>query len=148
MKKNKSKLFFLIFLLTFFIADRIHSAEIMTDKNKCISDNYMRFCSDDDLDNTEVMMAKIKKNNFFYGDLQDLSPRLKNDYNLVKAAVLSDARHFRHASKELHDNEDIFLAAVTNRYNESGMVLEYASENLRNNEKIVLAAFSNHGAAL
>ena len=83
----------------------------------------MRFCSDDDLDNTDeqkskkiilfIMMAKIKKNKLRYVHLQNLSPRLKNDFNLVKAAVLSDPRHFRHASKKLRDNEDIFLAAVT-----------------------------------
>ncbi|MGC6368003.1 MAG: DUF4116 domain-containing protein [Candidatus Marinamargulisbacteria bacterium] len=166
--KNKSKLIFLIFLLTFFIADRIHSAEIMTDKNKCISALSMRYCSDDDLDNKEVMMAKIKKNRLKYGDLKYLSARLKNDFNLVKAAVLSDPRNFKSASKRLRDNKDIVLIAVQNSchalravssdllqdkdvamtsVSACGTSLKYLPF-FQGNKKNVLAAVSNHGEAL
>lgn len=50
----------------------------------------------------------------------------------------------RYASDTLKNDRDVVLAAVQH----NGMVLHYASANLRNDQDIVLAAVQQHGDAL
>ena len=47
-----------------------------------------------------------------------------------------DGQILYYASKELRDDEDVVLEAVTNK----GLILKYASKRLRSEKKIVLAA--------
>jgi hypothetical protein len=69
-------------------------------------------------------------------NLRLLSPVLKNNYEVVMAAVQNFGRSLQEASRDLKDNYDIVMMAVKNK----GLSLMNASERLRNDPDIVLTA--------
>ena len=76
--------------------------------------------------------------------LQYASLKLRNDKEIVLAAVKKHGLGLQFASAELKKNKDIVLAAV----NQTGDALEYASEELKKDKDIVMAAVNQNGRAL
>ena len=76
--------------------------------------------------------------------LEHASARLRNDKKVVLAAVRSYGKSIRYASARLRENKDVVLAAVTN----CGYALRYASVGLCENKEVVTAAVRSHGKAL
>ena len=69
---------------------------------------------------------------------------MKNNYEIVFAAVSNYGHALQYASKELRNNYDIVFAAVSN----NGNALQYTPEELKNDFDIVFAAVNNNGSAL
>ena len=76
--------------------------------------------------------------------LQYASKELKNDQDVVLAAVRNSGDALQYASKELKSDKDVVLEAVS----KDGSALEYASEELKNDKEVVLAAVRQDGSAL
>ena len=76
--------------------------------------------------------------------LQYVSDELKNDKEVVLAAITEDGRALEYASDELKNDKEVVLAAVT----QYGRALEYASDELKNDKDVVLAAVTEDGWAL
>ncbi len=76
--------------------------------------------------------------------LQYASPRLKDDPDVVFAAVQSSGKALQFASNRLRNDPRIVLAAV----HEDGTVLEHASKRLRSDPSVVRAAVASDGKAL
>ena len=72
------------------------------------------------------------------------SYHLREDYNIVLAAVTSDGGALEFAAPELHADFNIVLAAVK----QYGWALEFASDELKANPNIVLAAVKQDGMAI
>jgi histidinol phosphatase-like PHP family hydrolase len=102
----------------------------------------LRYISPSKLKNDkEIVLAAVHQDG---SSLEYASDELKNNKEVVFAAVTNDGWALRYASKELKDNREIVLAAVQQK----GYALECASDELRDNREIVLAAVQQHGHAL
>ena len=75
---------------------------------------------------------------------EDDLKQLKDDRNVVLAAVKVNANALEYASEELKDDKEVVLAAVK----KSGNALEYTSKKLKDNREVVLAAVKKSGNAL
>jgi len=81
----------------------------------------------------------------FQGNLlHAASDELKNDREVVLAAVNNEGFALEHASDELKDDREVVFAALSNH----GWALDYASDELKNDREVVLAAVDNDGRAL
>jgi len=89
----------------------------------------------------EIVMAAVAHDGHA---LRHASEELKNDKEIVMAAVAQDGHALRHASKELKNDKEIVMAAVA----QDGHALEYASKELKNDKEIVMAAVAQDGDAL
>lgn len=69
-----------------------------------------------------------------------VSEELRNDKDVVLAAVSNYGYALEYASKELCADKEVVLAAVR----DNGYALEYASKELRADKDVVLAAVNNH----
>lgn len=69
--------------------------------------------------------------------LESLCPDLRDNKQVVLAAVKKYGSSLRYASKRLRDDRDVVYAAVSKH----GYALEYASKRLRDDRDIVWAAF-------
>ena len=101
-------------------------------------------------DNEEIVKILVSSTGYY---LENASERLKNDYNIVKAAITNDygdahGDAIEYASENLRDNEELVTLAILNEpswYKEDGLsVLEFASERLKNNRKIAITAIKHN----
>ena len=76
--------------------------------------------------------------------LQYASAELRNDREIVGAAVIQNGRALEHASAELRNDREIVSEAVR----QNGLALQYASAALRNDREIVSEAVRQNGLAL
>lgn len=72
------------------------------------------------------------------------SERLRDDRELVMAAVSQHHEALKYASERLRDDRELILAAVSHHWN----ALKYASERLKDDREVVLAAVSQEGEAI
>ena len=76
--------------------------------------------------------------------LKTASEELKNNPEVVMAAVKQNYHALKYASEDLKSNSEFMLEAVKLNYN----VLEYASEEMRSNPAVILEAIKQNGFAL
>ena len=71
---------------------------------------------------------------------------LKDDIEIIKAAVARSGFALKEASARLRDDSEVVTIAVQSR----GLALEYASDELRSDQKVVLAAVEQnlHGLSM
>lgn len=80
----------------------------------------------------DVVLASVKKCN----SLQYASDELKQNENIVVAAISRDGLAFKHVDKSLRANKAYVLMAINN----NGKALKYAAESFRNDKEVVLTA--------
>src|SRR5436189_35559 len=85
---------------------------------------------------TKILLATMMSNPGF--SLLYASERLKDNDEMVLAAISIDKWALKYTSERLKDKDEIVLASVE----KNGSTLEYASERLRDNQEIVLTAVS------
>ena len=83
----------------------------------------------------------MKQNGFA---LEHASVDMKNNKEVVLAAVKEAGLALEHASVDMKNNKEVVLAAVK----QNGLALEHASVDMKNNKEVVLAAVQNNGAML
>ncbi len=86
----------------------------------------------------EVVLAAVKSD---AGLLKYASDQLKNDKEIVLVAVKSHAWSLEYASKQLKNDKEVVLAALKT----NGNALEYASDQLKNDKEVVLTAVNTSG---
>ena len=69
--------------------------------------------------------------------------KLKNDKEVVLAAVKQDSRALQFADKKLKNDKEVVLAAVK----QDGLALKYADKKLKANKEVVLAALKQEVSA-
>lgn len=84
----------------------------------------------------------VRKNGFFIDRLLDL----KDNFNVVKAAVEKDGLALEYVSDRLKSNYDIVKAAVC--CEDQGGAIKYASKELRSNKELVILAYEKGGYRL
>lgn len=96
----------------------------------------------DDLRNDrEIVLAAVHVDGFA---LQYASEALRQDPTVVQAAVQADGQALVHAPDTFREDPTIVLSAVA----ENGMVLQHAGENARKNREVVRAAVQSRCEAL
>jgi len=101
----------------------------------------LAFASDDIRNDKDVVMAAVSKDG---SALEFASDDLKNDKEVVMAAVSNDGRALRYASEDLQNDKEVVMAALSN----DGRALEYASDDFKNDKEVVMTAVSECGMAL
>ena len=92
-------------------------------------------------DDHEVVLAAVMQN----GEaLKFASDRLRSDKLIVLQAIEEDARAFRYAAACLHANRDVMMSAV----HRNGLTLENAVQELKEDRELVEAAVCQNGLAL
>ena len=76
--------------------------------------------------------------------IQTFPEHLRNDREVVLAAVKQNGHALKFASPSMKKNEEVVLAAVQ----QNGLALQHALLSMKNNEKVVLAAVEQNGHAL
>jgi hypothetical protein len=76
---------------------------------------------------------------YYAKNLSQASAELKNDKEIVLAAVKSSGEVLEYVSDELRNDPEIVLAAVS----QNGAALKFASEEMKNNKEITITAVSN-----
>ena len=76
--------------------------------------------------------------------LQYASERLRDDKDVVLAAVKEDGHTLQFVSDRLRDDKDVVMAAVK----QEGYILDYASSRLKDDEEVVLAAIKEYAYVL
>jgi NhaP-type Na+/H+ and K+/H+ antiporter len=102
---------------------------------------YFRYLSTKLKNDKEIVLAAVQQDG---KSLEDASHELKNDKEIVLAAVQQAGKSLEDASTELKNDKEIVLAAVQ----QDGKSLEDASHKLKNDKEVVLAAVTNDGWAL
>jgi predicted methyltransferase len=97
--------------------------------------------SDSLKDDKDVVLAAVK--NCFYA-FQYASSRLKDDKNTVLAVVKQYGGDLKDVSTRLRNDK----AVVTTAVNQAGGALQYASTTLKNDKDVVLVAVKQDGSAL
>lgn len=92
-------------------------------------------------DDKEVVIAAVKQRGLA---LEFASDRLKDDKEIVLTAVQQFGLALAYASKKLKDDKEIVFAAVQ----QSGLALEHASKKLQNDKEVVFAAICQDGNAI
>ena len=90
----------------------------------------------------DVVMSAVS-NNAFWG-LESACDELKDNFDVVLAAVSKDGWALQHASKKRRGDHTIVMAAVS----QNGGALRWASEELKGTRNIVLAAVGRDARAL
>nr|NGX32285.1 hypothetical protein [Candidatus Anoxychlamydiales bacterium] len=91
--------------------------------------------------NKEIVLAAVKQSGWH---LQYAHEDLKKDKEIVLAAVKQNGWALRYAHEDLKKDKEIVLAAVKQK----GWALEYAHEDLKKDKEFVLAAVKQNGGAL
>lgn len=92
-------------------------------------------------DDKDIILAAVKT----YGlRLKHASKTLRGDREVVMAAVKESSEALEHASKELKADKEIVMAAVKR----DGRALTHASKELQGDKEVVMAAVKNDGYAL
>jgi len=112
--------------------------------------------------NKKEVLAAIEKNNasilrYINGGIQYVyilelvSEELKNDKEIILAAVKKHGFALKYASEKLKDDKEVVLAAVNQSSSaliDKDSALEHASERLKDDKEVVLAAVKKRGSAL
>ena len=108
-------------------------------------DHPLNHVSDDIKNDKEIVMAAVKQNGSY---LNYASDSLKNDIEVALCAINNYSGsvydHPLQYTSALRNNKDIVMAALHN----DGRSLQYASETLKNNREIVITAVKKIGQAL
>ena len=91
--------------------------------------------------NREVVMAAVGNDGLA---LEYASEELKNNIEVVMAAIGNNGRALTYASNQLKEDREVVMAAIGNNY----WALEYASDELINNREVVMAAVGKYGQGL
>jgi hypothetical protein len=93
-------------------------------------------------DEKSIILAAISK----YGGntLKDASERLKNDSEVVEAAVSNSGKSLQHASMRLRDDHNLVAMAI----GKDALALEFASQRLRDDQDLVLMAIRKDWSTL
>lgn len=102
----------------------------------------MKYLKPELRDDPEVVTAAVKQNGFA---LEYASERLKDDPEIVKTAVNNHGLALNYASPRLQDDPEIVKEAVKNH---SSLVLQCVSEWMKDDPEIVAAAVEHNGWAL
>lgn len=97
-------------------------------------------------DNKEVMMAAFSIKHLNPQGLQNLqyvSERLKNDSEIVIAAIKQEGFNLQFAPSEFKKDKNLAMLAIKNNGS-----LEFLSKSLRNDKEIVILALKNNGSQL
>ena len=109
-----------------------------------VNGSLLEYGSTDIKDNFDIVYVAVNQYDISYPVLQFASDRLRNNKDIVLAALACNGEAFKFASTELQDDEDIVNEALDNQ----GMQLEFVSERLQNIYEISLKAVSNESMAL
>ena len=90
----------------------------------------------------EFFLAAISKNPDYA--LEIASDQLRQDKDVVMAAISRRGQALRYASDELRASKDVVLAAVSR----DGLALQYAMDDMKADKDVVLAAVANKPEAL
>jgi hypothetical protein len=121
--------------------DEIGDKFLILDFLKFGCSGILALASEDIKDDKELLLAAI---NIDSNSLNFASDRLRNDKNIVLKAVSQDGSSLEYASEELRNDREVVFAAVSN----FGNSLRDASVSLRNEKDIVLKAVSKNGKTL
>ena len=91
--------------------------------------------------NREVVMAAVQQNGFA---LEYASAEMQNDREIVMAAVQQTVYALYYASDKMKNNRDVVMAAVE----QDPFALQYASHEMRNNRDVVMAAVQQSSLVL
>lgn len=97
------------------------------------------------IENKDVILEIIER--YHFDDcsfLSHLANDLRDDKEVVLAAIKKNANTIMYASKRLRDDDFIVFEAV----NRSGSVLKYASDRLKDDRDIVMTAVKEYGTAI
>ena len=97
--------------------------------------NSLTFLSDDFKANKNIVLKAVATGNILFM----ASKELKNDYDVVLAAVKFDGTALEDASEVIQNNKNIVLAAIAQNSN----ALQFASKNLKDDDEIVKLAVTN-----
>lgn len=104
----------------------------------------LRFVSQRLRDDYQVVMAAIRGDGFA---LEYASEKLKDNDDVVKTALEYNGRTLKYASERIKSDKNMVLLAVSGGY-DNGYGLEYASEELKKDKDVVIAAVSSTGGVL
>lgn len=117
------------------------------DKVKCVAGCALFYVSDELRNDREVVLAAIAfhPENFYHA-----SNELRADREIVLAAVVGDPINLEFASNELRADREIVMVAVQQKGFDfqNGMVLRYASDELRDDVEVVFAAIRTNPCAI
>ena len=102
---------------------------------------FLHYASEKLKDDREIVLAAVTKSG---SALEFASTKLKDDKEIVLAAVTKIGSYLQYASNRLKDDKEIVLVAVA----KNGQALRYASDKLKDDKEIVLVAVTNNGDAL
>lgn len=102
---------------------------------------YLRYISSELKDDKELVVAAVKQNGHA---LEYASARLQNDKQVVALAIAQCGFALKYASSKLQDDKEIVIASVS----QYGNTLEYASPRLQDDKEVVTAAVKHLGDAL
>lgn len=102
---------------------------------------WLRNTSSEVRDNRNVVLAAVKRNG---RELKWASANLKDDVEVALVAVAQNGMALADVSKARRIHRDIVLTAVK----QNGLALEFAGWKLRNDKEIVMAAVQQNGLAL
>ena len=116
------------------------------EKNKMLErinqdDSALKDASEELRNDKDIVLAAVARNG---GMLQFASPELQKDKAIVSTAVVQNACALQYACEDMKSNREIVLTAVK----VDGQVLQYANLELQNDKEVVLAAVQQNGLAL
>jgi hypothetical protein len=97
-----------------------------------------------DWDDKEEVLAAIP--NMYYVKIQNLSDRLKDDFDVMNAAIEHNPNAFQYAGPKVRDNKLLAMKAV--KKDGMGFLLREASDRLRDDREVVLCAITTDWQAL
>lgn len=89
----------------------------------------------------EEWIKKVSNDGFL---LKKAPEELRNDKDVVMAAISEQGYAFISASEELKNDKDVVMAAISQK----GCVLQYTSERLRSDKEVVVAAIIQNPCAM
>lgn len=101
----------------------------------------LHYASKELKDNKEIVMAAVSQDG---SALQYASKELQDDKDIVKAAAAKDRNALKYASERVRNDKKTIMVAVT----QFGYALKFASKGLQDNDDIVMAAVMRDGHAL
>ncbi|MDP1884330.1 MAG: DUF4116 domain-containing protein [Candidatus Moranbacteria bacterium] len=104
-------------------------------------------------DDKELVLLVIRRSGFLSEDgctftfdfqyFSRLSDRLKDDHDVVLAAVSGDSHNFEYASERLRGNREIALAAM--KQSTGGFMMQYVAPELWTDREVLFAALATYG---
>jgi hypothetical protein len=91
--------------------------------------------------NRDVVMAAVIRNGWA---LKHASPAMQNNPDVVRAAVTNDGDALKHASPAMQENRRVVLVAVS----QNGFALQWAGRDMQKDLDVVVAAVAQNGFVL